>query len=352
MSHLQDRLERYAKLHEAMRAGRVPPRFLVYTCDASQDGTPVGVGGYADRLTGVLSCALLALLTDRALLIQWETPFRLADHLSPNRIDWSFNYQGLVPEGPPPHLMYLIDRFGDPAVQDTFTHRDLEQEVFQGNPVVVFMVNSHLAELLLHNPHYRDELERMREDPNFHITYHRHLFPFLFKPRLPKAFCEQVFAPLLAAIEASYAIGIQFRTGGGGKWIDPLLARQSDYRLFFAEAERIIAGLGGRPFVIYFATDSEEVKEKVLAEYGPRYGERLLHLDQPIIHTERSEPEQVAAGAGFVIAEHLLLSQCDRLIIGRGGFGRSAAWIGGKEPLIIDTHQWLSEEEKQTVLGV
>ena len=71
--------QRYAALHADIVAGRRPPKFLVYRC-ANRHAGPGrtsafrGCGGLGNRLRGLASAFVLALLTDRAFLIDWESP--------------------------------------------------------------------------------------------------------------------------------------------------------------------------------------------------------------------------------------------------------------------------------------
>ena len=101
---LEAALARYAEIHarsrrcsrwcgvedgiEAWETGECL-RALVWTCPVGQDGSPLSsCGGLADRLKGILSLMIMALLSSRSLFIDFRTPVFLEDYAAPHRIDW------------------------------------------------------------------------------------------------------------------------------------------------------------------------------------------------------------------------------------------------------------------------
>ncbi|EKX36451.1 hypothetical protein GUITHDRAFT_145721 [Guillardia theta CCMP2712] len=73
-----DWLSGYSKIHEGIISGTFPAhrrRFAVWTC--SELNVPAGL---ANRLLGIISAFLYAILTERALIIEW--PGDEASHLA------------------------------------------------------------------------------------------------------------------------------------------------------------------------------------------------------------------------------------------------------------------------------
>ncbi|XP_032238546.1 uncharacterized protein LOC116618667 [Nematostella vectensis] len=77
--------EKYARLHRDMLTGRRKPLYLAYSCP----GTRWGCCGYGNRMRAIVSLFYLAVLTDRAFLIDWLIPEPISNHLEPNRIQWN-----------------------------------------------------------------------------------------------------------------------------------------------------------------------------------------------------------------------------------------------------------------------
>lgn len=77
---------KYQRLHENILSGRAEPRFLVYSCPLKNGGCC----GYGNRVYALVSLFYLAVLTDRAFLIDWQAPKPLELLLEPKGIKWNF----------------------------------------------------------------------------------------------------------------------------------------------------------------------------------------------------------------------------------------------------------------------
>ncbi|KNC75034.1 hypothetical protein SARC_12433 [Sphaeroforma arctica JP610] len=75
----------YSKFHnEQVQNPQQNTKYLVYTCTHQRSFC----GGIGDRLSGIVSLFMLAVSTNRVLVIDWNTPFPLYESLNPNIIDW------------------------------------------------------------------------------------------------------------------------------------------------------------------------------------------------------------------------------------------------------------------------
>jgi hypothetical protein len=81
-----NRLTEWQGLHAQMISGEKPFRAVVWTCSAS--GDPPRCGGHGDRLKGIVSAFYLAVLTNRAFLIDYSRPHQLEQVMLPKLIDW------------------------------------------------------------------------------------------------------------------------------------------------------------------------------------------------------------------------------------------------------------------------
>ena len=113
---LWDWMQGYARAHAASRRSRrwcsnedsleqwtrgECLRALVYTCPVGADGEAVWqCGGLADRMKGVMTVLLLALLSSRTFFIDLRVPVSLQDFLAPNAIDWRLDNVALVLQQP------------------------------------------------------------------------------------------------------------------------------------------------------------------------------------------------------------------------------------------------------------
>ena len=77
---------KYQALHDDIISNRRKPKFLVYTCP----WTNSGCCGYGNRVYAIVSLFYLAVLTNRAFLIDWTAPKPLKQFLKPSSINWNF----------------------------------------------------------------------------------------------------------------------------------------------------------------------------------------------------------------------------------------------------------------------
>lgn len=80
--------EKYAAYHRDVMAGNLPPRFLVMS-----HRTGEGIGGYGDRMLGIVSALLVAIATDRAFLLHPSLfpGVNINEFFTSSWIDWDFN---------------------------------------------------------------------------------------------------------------------------------------------------------------------------------------------------------------------------------------------------------------------
>ena len=79
--------EKYKELHAEILNRNREEKYLVYLCP----GTRQGCCGYGNRLRAVASLFYLAVLTDRAFLIDWRAPEPIENHLTPRNIQWNYS---------------------------------------------------------------------------------------------------------------------------------------------------------------------------------------------------------------------------------------------------------------------
>ena len=76
-------LVKHRLLQERMRWGKIPMRAIVARCYGQDE-----CGGIGDRLFGIVTLFLEALLSDRAFFVEHKKPVDQTDFFTPNSVDW------------------------------------------------------------------------------------------------------------------------------------------------------------------------------------------------------------------------------------------------------------------------
>ena len=74
---------RYAEFHKQVVTHQREGRFLKYVCNSR-------CGGYGNRMQGITVALMLAILSNRILLIEMKYPFDINTLLHPNAIQWNY----------------------------------------------------------------------------------------------------------------------------------------------------------------------------------------------------------------------------------------------------------------------
>lgn len=302
-------------------------RFLIYSTQ-SLSVSPDGlihrnvVGGFADRLKGVVTAFYLAAATGRYLLIDWPDPRPLENDLAPvpGGLDWRPNFEALPLEEADVQPFHMIDDHYEPY-RATVSGGDIET-LWGGWRCPVIHINR-LAPEIAKNPRYAADIRSFIEAPasEQELVYQACRILFHYDPQ--DVAVRRAYDAAAARLKAKpYRLGLQFRTGGDGDWHDPRLDAHENHRLLMAAAEKRLRSCAA-DVAVFLTTDSATVKRRIIDEYGSRLD--IVSLDVPPVHYERSG---LAAGLGssFVIAENTLLGLCDEVICGAGGFGVIGAW--------------------------
>jgi hypothetical protein len=275
-----------------------------------------GCGGLGDRLVGLISAFVLAILTQRHFRIEWRTPYPLRDMWEPGTcaIPWDQDdYRGRALRE-----VWLIDRVA--SASDYFRYADVAGDAIASLRVAA---NQHFFTWLLENPSLRARVE-VCQLPE------------------PVVLCQQVlqalFRPVPALVEACQvqarelhrrpSIGLQVRTlwnwhdGGGG-------LRPEELECFYECADRLLESDAAD--LIFVTADDPAI----IAHTRQRFPNvEVLSLEGPILHVDRSEWSAPNAYWSTFVNLHLL-AECRHLVISNwSNFGRIAAFMSGRRPWI------------------
>lgn len=287
---------------------------LVYSCQPFAQ-----CGGHGDRINGIVTMFMLAVLTKRLFLLDLESPMPLQMLLTPGLIDWRVR-SGILATAGLSHHSYHDKRQQFKA--------DIGRIASYPDQLLVVSGNYRMLRSLFEAPELQPAAAALGLPtfaPPFLVA---ELFDVLFSP---SALLTQELSALRARVgglEERQFIAIHLRTGDVA-W-DPARHGTSELGAFLQCAQDVEEELGlpaeTTPWLL--ATDSAEVA-RVAAEMPEAVSGKLrIPSAAGRIHIERSEFGDVIDGAASNYAEWLLFSQAAAVVLSRSFFGETAAEIG------------------------
>jgi hypothetical protein len=320
--------ERYASYHQAQRrqllaGSSVCGRTLTYSVHRNLNG--IGVGGYSDRLKGIAFAFVAAAASRRALFIDWRTPFPLSEILVPRIINWK-----PIPIADKRRTVDLIDVVSDGMLAE-FRSGRFDETLFGNCPHITLHANYFFYERVSPVPEilFGDFLQpgiRLDSPPLLFES----IFSTLFK-YTPVPCTDALFADFLTAkAKADFCLGVHFRTGGGSSWLDLKVDEVANWSRVAFAGHKIIKNVGAEHPLVFVCSDDSHVKQLLSSQFKSF---QVYTYDVPIVHIDRSAPEQAARHGKYVALEHRTLAECDMVICGRGEFARIACYTRGAQPM-------------------
>lgn len=335
----------YTALHAAVLSGEKHPRKLVSVAVEA---------GIADRLSGLITQFLLALIQGRALqhiaygnLPDWEVAYTFP-HIasqSPPLADFildcvKFTYRGVrgftgTRNHDPMHVdpkvyfpLYLTNDYGSLTTIFSQSNLALVPEGHSNTETIVSASNRGRSFVLFDNPHHADKLRNMGLTPeNAFACIHRFLF------RLAPSACDTVcmqHAQILdnAGARGTLRIAIHVRVGDNAFMSN----EEAHWRIaeaHFSCAEEIAATrtAPGQNVLFYFNSDSLPLR---LAA-SERYGNKVLTDLRASGQTDCSFHggcSSINASFRLAVAQLDLFSRADVHVVSIGsGYGAMGAWM-------------------------
>ncbi len=331
--HLLPYLDDYAGFHRRCSENIDGTKVLIFSTESVIDGRRKWVGGFADRIKGMLSSALLAILTERVFFAEWKTPTQVSDYLLPSAIQW------LPTELLADRSAYLtIDAIDNDKYRSFMSALisndtiDFSFENFQYVRIHSNILNFHD---LLSRPQFlsrtlfgRALLARIgdvglqRTITDLMVLLFSHLFKYT---------PSHVARPLWLDYERRRAlgvpcIGVHFRTGGDGKWWDPQLDHIESLPRVVSKVHSIADQCFSNSAQIIVTSDSQLARDILLDKLSKIYS--CHSYTGNIAHYERSN-SLARDDFDFLLFEFMCLSRCDYVIHGAGEYALTAARIGG-----------------------
>lgn len=342
----------------APAAVRVEPDFFadyeaLHRTRPSRIITCTPFGGLGNRLMYVSSCYLLAVLTRRALVLNWSqtqfaqpgfdwqagTGLPLGDDATVDALtDAQIRERVLPYYGIPSNTRPRVIGCNNPRELDKFQcvrflcDTDLDSEYSE--PWLALTGNNYMAHLLWLNPHLRPRIERLFANVGGVAQMGGHLLRHLFRPvprlqALIDRFADKHFAPSTGPV-----VGLQIRF--------------EENRVLEKDKPEVTSRLGGclsvytadlpvgaRSPTFFLAADSEETRTAIMAALGDRF--QVVHFDQASLANVARHEKGWFKDWDHAVVDNWLLSRADDLYVtSLSSFGQIAAARAEIKPFAIN----------------
>ncbi|CAF1634371.1 unnamed protein product [Adineta steineri] len=286
---------------------------MIYSCKSF-------CGGWGDRLRGITSVYILALLTHRRFMIDMNYPCQIAQALEPNLVNWTYIQHTSLKN----RTRLLINTVPSwPATARTIMANTVKSEDFvkqwSAYDEVWISTNSDYMTSALHNPYLssrtRTLLGRFPRTQVKMQTLFALLFEFLFKPTLP---VQIRVNSILAAAYHHHLICLHIRIGKNPT--NPLdyafttRGNTTQHMLNFLDMYLLNYS---SPF-FFVTSDSGQAISDVLHHFP----NSSMTIAGPILHIDRFDRKSSTICDGFIkaIADFYVLGECQTSLLSRSGF--------------------------------
>ena len=307
------------------------------------------VGGFGDRLLGLVTTMYVAVMTSSGLVVNWTVPYDLRQYF--HVLDCANVQAG----GSRRRGQRNAERVPFPRpVNTTHNERAIDAWSYFQNGTFLNEI-SRDVDLITNARHWLNVVQTPGlEDMAHHLGVaslsRQQLFKLavdvLLKPRRNVlAAARMVHAKMEAASPQPansaggdalpFYVGVQIRCGSHASlaWSDETRHSLADVPCFAAEA---LLACGSRPTCpIFLTADSQPAVDAFKAEIGNNHAWRrrtlIVQAGGPILHTDRTN-SSAASATGTAdpwlrsIVDWWLLKHASNLVISRSGFGETAAW--------------------------
>ena len=351
---IQADCSRYDKSRHCRLSGeRLVPRYLIWSVDQKEGG-----GGYADRLKGLVSTLLIALITERALVIDNTRPLPWTDFWLPSVLPWVTlqELEARVQNRTGADEMLQYNYMGWDAAQ--LNDHNLRKD-WEGHPVVRMRHNGNTFPTVFNNVHLRDYAWALGFDRTMtgDLDYYLGCFlQYLQKPtpllqNSLNAVLGRIGRPLVSSVKpvlaAHQALAFytsappagpasiplfcaQIRMGNGAQAksftdSEQFLSHDQLPALFQHFEEKVKERVkGDSPYFLFITSDGKDYVEYVPTHF-PSPPAILLEMDASPIHIDKTDGvtdvEELRRSYLMTITSFILLGECDMALLSRSGFG-------------------------------
>ena len=298
-------------------------QFLMYRCEVVADQNR-NCGGLGDRIKGIVTAYLWALITNRTFLIRIDRPCEFDQLYLPNQVDWNGRRD-----------LAFFDRVEitvDNAFKQRFAHVNFTL-MQQKRKLIILKSNRNLAESIANNKHlniYKRVKELGFEPEKVDMPYSfRYFYNHLFKltPHLSAKYKR--FLAKAKPFNDSQLICAQIRIGRHQHfyhrtYVDIYAQAESNAKRYWSLIrEKFLFNLGDN-YKIFITTDNEYIHKEAVAEFGE---DRIVFHEGQFNHMDFIENTQDnCTPIEKTILDFHSLQNCDMAVISRSQFGRIGLW--------------------------
>lgn len=304
-------------LNELQRSKVMTKPIVYYSAHRLTHGY-TDVGGWADRLKGMLFCKIIALIWGGELKIIWPSnepfPLKLREHKLIKRI----------PDPPHSFRYDLIDA-------KTAEHLRRVSDLIALKPKSgKFYINANSMHFMLLEGYKNDLLKLFNIRKWTEANIFKTIYETLFEDEIG-ALSTNEYANFVKFRDLSKPlIGAHMRCGGWGNWSDPILDLPRNGSVLAKAVKSYAVEKGIKEYQVYLAADNVSAKEFFLKAFGD---DRGVFTQQSLpVHIDRSI-EKSTNHFENVFVDHYCLSLCNAVVHGSGDFAKTAAMIHGAEYL-------------------
>lgn len=307
-------------------------QLLVYKCGKHK------CAGWGNRVRGIVTSFLLALLTNRAFVIDMTNPCDVSLFLKPNVYNWStcLTYIRTEVKEDDMKFLNLKGQSLDTIIQSV--------QALQNTPVIHILINTdgNIDQWSNYIEDHRNMkwLLESTESEVYHLSIHT-----LFAPNNRLSLQLDIFSH--EQIYGKQLVCAHIRKGQ-----NPSMPKDG-VRKYSPDESTILSYLrkydNENKYTIYIASDSEKVKALAISELG-----NVIITNRTIFHVDRidNDIDVNTACEGFytVLLEVYILASCDTLLLTHSSFGLIAAYMRGSTRNLFMYKQQTDTIEKAGLL--
>lgn len=301
----------------ALEENPVFKKTLIYSCRSF-------CGGWGDRLRGILSAYILALLSNRRFLIDMNFPCDIEKGIQPHRVDWT--YSSIFKQKNRTRLTINTMASWQSAYRTQITElirsKDFVRAWFTYDDVVL-STNADYIVHALKNPFVSKQVQHLFNQTSVARVTMENLFPFLYEFLFqPSVSVRRRVDVILGAAMNRPLVCFHIRLGKNP-------SNQFDYAFRSREntSQVMMQYVDQHHWnqsepLIFVTSDSSEAIADVLHHYPTS----SMTIVGPILHIDRFDRRTARTCDGFekVIADFYVLGECQSLFASRSGFSRWA----------------------------
>ncbi|XP_033750231.1 uncharacterized protein LOC117334627 [Pecten maximus] len=309
--------------------------YLVYDCSHRWPGS---CGGWSDRISGILSTYVLAILSNRKFLINFDNPCKLENYFLTNSYDWRYN--GTLLGKKPSKNYHLKDDNGRKIMKVLLTAKSTQPiKDFFTAEVSFVRINWDMTRefrKFLHVENYAPWITRL----HFADIY-RYIFDLFFQP---KPFLLNILDTVAKSKRTNATFCAHVRIGRSSTLPKDNVRTKPEAAHVIMD---FIETIDKSKHDLFLATDSDDLQHEFSTKYSKNF---LLNVPGRITHIDQTKTGDVCDGFQKQLLDFLLLCTCDKLVICESGFSMMAAyWRDITEELYCWTRQSVVPCSRYTV---